>query len=266
MYLGTAAWAEGPSERRALVARLASGRLADLNRIEALRLRKLGELDAERLADALVPPSLRRVLEGGPRALARARQTAAYAEKWDRRGTLPLGLAPAPDAVDLLPCLPRPAALRRLDGQSLDRLGVRGPGAELTGPPQPGLAALGLAGGAIAGFCLALEEVGSAILGAWLTDEWPTGSLELRVDAARRSAPLRAWGGPGPAPAAGGRGAAAAPAPPQGLPPPAPRRRAAPQRRLRYPGGAAGGRGAASDGAVGQNGSGLGHFKTIKRS
>ena len=78
------------------------------------------------------------------------------AEKWDRRGTLPLGLAPAPDAVDLLPCLPRPAALRRLDGQSLDRLGVRGPGAELTGPPQPGLAALGLAGGAIAGFCLAL--------------------------------------------------------------------------------------------------------------
>lgn len=195
MYLGTAAWAEGPSERRALVARLASGRLADLNRIEALRLRKLGELDAERLADALVPPSLRRVLEGGPRALARARQTAAYAEKWDRRGTLPLGLAPAPDAVDLLPCLPRPAALRRLDGQSLDRLGVRGPGAELTGPPQPGLAALGLAGGAIAGFCLALEEVGSAILGAWLTDEWPTGSLELRVDAARRSAPLRAWEG-----------------------------------------------------------------------
>lgn len=195
MLLGTAAWAEGPSERRALVARLASGRLADLNRIEALRLRKLGELDAERLADALVPPSLRRVLEGGPRALARARQTAAYAEKWDRRGTLPLSLAPAPDTVDPLPCLPRPAALRRLDGQSLDRLGVRGPGAELSGPPQPGLAALGLAGGGIAGFCLALEEGGSVILGGWLTDEWPTGSLELRVGAARRSAPLRAWEG-----------------------------------------------------------------------
>ncbi len=200
MYLGTAAWAEGPSERRALVARLASGRLADLNRIEALRLRKLGELDAERLADALVPPSLRRVLEGGPRALARARQTAAYAEKWDRRGTLPLSLAPAPDTVDPLPCLPRPAALRRLDGQSLDRLGVRGPGAELSGPPQPGLAALGLAalglaGGAIAGFCLALEEGGSALLGAWLTDEWPTGSLELKVGTARRSAPLKAWEG-----------------------------------------------------------------------
>jgi len=195
MLLGTATWAEGPTERRALVAQLASGRLADLNRIEALRLRKLGELDAERLADALVPPSLRRVLEGGPRALARARQTAAYAEKWDRRGTLPLSLAPEGGTVDLLPCLPRPAALRRLDGQSLDRLGVRGPGAELTAPPQPGLAALGLAGGALAGFCLALEEGGSAILGAWLTDEWPTGSLELRVGAARRSAPLKAWEG-----------------------------------------------------------------------
>jgi hypothetical protein len=33
MFLGTAVWAEGPVERRTLVARLASGRLADLNRI-----------------------------------------------------------------------------------------------------------------------------------------------------------------------------------------------------------------------------------------
>jgi hypothetical protein len=152
-------------------------------------------LDAERLAEALVPPSLRRVLEGGPRALARARQTVAYAEKWDRRGTLPALLAPGPDTVDLLPCLPRPAALRRLDGQCLDRLGIGGRGAELSGPPQPGLAAVGMAGGAIAGFCLALEEGGSAILGAWLTDEWPTGSLELRAGSARRTAPLKAWEG-----------------------------------------------------------------------
>jgi len=195
MLLGTAIWAEGPLERRALVSRLASGRLADLNRIEAVRLRKLGEGDPERLADVLVPGSLRRVLEGGARALVRVRQTVAYAEKWDRRGTLPVHLAPPLEAADLQPCVPRPAALRRLDGQSLDRLRVAGPGAELSSPPQPSLAAAGMVGGGIAGFCLALEEGGSAILGAWLTDEWPTGSLELRAGATRRSAPLKAWEG-----------------------------------------------------------------------
>lgn len=195
MLLGTAAWAEGPVERRVLVAKLASGRLADLNRIEAVRLRKLGEGDPERLADALVPTNLRRVLEGGLRALARARQTVAYAEKWDRRGTLPETLAPRLEFVDLLPCLPRPLSLRRLDGQVLDRLGVRGQGAELAGPPQPTLAVVGLAGGSTAGFCLALEDAGSAVLGAWMVDEWPTGNLELKAGGTRRSAPLRAWEG-----------------------------------------------------------------------
>ncbi len=195
MLLGTAVWSEGPGERRALVARLSSGRLADLNRIEVMRLRKLGEGEPERLAEALVPASLRRLLEGGPRALARARQTWAYAEKWDRRATLPATLAPLPEAVELLPCLPRPTSLRRLDGRWLDRLAVRGTGAELSAPPQPGLAALGLAGGGMAGYCLALEEAGGAVLGAWLTDEWPTGQLELKVGAARRTAPLKAWEG-----------------------------------------------------------------------
>jgi hypothetical protein len=195
MYLGTAVWPEGPVERRALVARLASGRLADLNRIEAIRLRKLGEGDSERLADVLVPASLRRVLEGGTRALARARQTLAYAEKWDRRGTLPETLAPELESAELLPCLPRPSSLRRMNGQTLDRLAVRGPGAELSAPPQPGLAALGLAGGTLAGFCLALEDGGSAILGAWMTDEWPRGSLELKAGAARRTMPLKVWEG-----------------------------------------------------------------------
>ena len=195
MLLGTATWAEGPIERRTLVARLASGRLADVNRIEAVRLRKLGEGDPERMADVLVPGSLRRVLEGGPRALARVRQTVAYAEKWDRRGTLPEALAPAVTNADLGPFLPRPAALRRMDGQALDRFGVRGPGTELLGAPQPGVAAVGLAGGGIGGFCLALEDAGSAVLGAWMTDEWPTGSLELKVGAARRSVPLKTWEG-----------------------------------------------------------------------
>lgn len=195
MLLGTATWAEGPKERRALVARLASGRLADLNRIEAIRLSKLREGDPERLAEALVPASLRRVLEGGPRALARVRLTLAYAEKWERRGALPAALFPECEAVTLGPCLPRPAALRRLDGLVLDRLSVRGPGASLVDPSQPGLAALGLAGGRIAGFCLALEDGGSAVLGAWLTDQWPTGSLELRAGGVRRSQALASWEG-----------------------------------------------------------------------
>jgi hypothetical protein len=195
MLLGTAVWAEGPVERRTLVAKLASGRLADLNRIEAIRLRKLGEGDPERLADVLVPASLRRVLEDGARALTRVRQTLAYAEKWDRRGTLPETLAPGLQSVELLPCLPRPSTLRRMDGQSLDRLAVRGPGAELAAPPRPGLAALGLAGGTLAGFCLAVEDSGSAILGAWMTDEWPRGNLELKAGAARRSLPFKVWEG-----------------------------------------------------------------------
>lgn len=193
MLLGTAAWPEGPGERRALVGRLASGRLADLNRIEAIRLRKLGEGDPDRLADALVPSSLRRLLEGGPRTLSRAKQTLAYAEKWDRRGTLPASLAPLPDAADLLPCLPRPSALHRADGTALDRLAVRGPGVEIGELPRPGLAVLGLAGGGVAGFCLALEEGGSALLGAWMVDAWPEGDLELRAGAARRGTSLGAW-------------------------------------------------------------------------
>ncbi|WP_306590909.1 hypothetical protein [Geothrix sp. 21YS21S-4] len=195
MLLGTAVWPEGPGERRALVARLASGRVADLNRIEAIRLRKLGEGDPDRLAEALVPPSLRRVLERGPRALARARQAAAYAEKWDRRGTLPDSLAPQEDQIHLLPCLPRPAALTSFDGRSLDRFVVRGPGAELSQLPQPSLAALGLAGGSPGGFCLALEDGGGAVLGAWMIDAWPEGSLELKVGSIRRTAPLGTWRG-----------------------------------------------------------------------
>ncbi|NTV76339.1 MAG: hypothetical protein HGA66_19325, partial [Holophaga sp.] len=45
MRLGTACWAEGPTERRALVAQLPSdpARVVDLNRLERLRLAKLGE-------------------------------------------------------------------------------------------------------------------------------------------------------------------------------------------------------------------------------
>ena len=193
MLLGTGTWAEGPAERRALVGRLASGRLADLNRIEAQRLAKLGEGDPTRLAEVLVPPSLRRLLEGGPRALARARQTLAYAEKWDLRGNLPAALAPASDQVRLGPCLPRPLALHRFEGGLLDRLDLAGPGAVLNSAPQPSLGVVGTAGGGVAGFCLAFDQPGGAVLGAWMSDQWPAENLELRVGGARRSLPLRAW-------------------------------------------------------------------------
>ncbi|HEX9082970.1 MAG TPA: hypothetical protein VF768_11870 [Holophagaceae bacterium] len=195
MILGTAAWPEGPGERRALVARLESGRLADLNRIETLRLRKLGEGEPERLAEVLVPASLRRLLEGGPRALARVRQVLAYAEKWDRRGTLPAALAPDPASVRLLPCLPRPSRLRRADGVCLDRLQVTGPGAALDAMPRPTLAALGGFGGAPAGFCLALEGGTGATLGAWMVAGWPDGALDLKAGTHRRRIPLAAWEG-----------------------------------------------------------------------
>ena len=193
MLLGTAVWAEGGGLRQALVARLASGRIADLSRIEGIRLRKLGEADPDRLAAVLVPASLRQVLEGGPRALARVRQTVAYAEKWDRRGTLPDSLAPASGVMG--PCLPRPALLRRFDGTQFDRFSLRGPDGEVGSVPLPTLAAIGLAGGGVAGFCLALEEGSGPLLGAWISDAWPEGSLEFRVGAARRTVPIRAWEG-----------------------------------------------------------------------
>ena len=193
MLLGTAVWAEGGGLRLALVARLASGRTADLNRIEAIRLRKLGEADPDRLAEVLVPPSLRQVLAGGPRALARVRQAVAYAEKWDRRGTLPDSLAPATGTLG--PCLPRPALLRRFDGTQLDRFSLRGPEREVATLPLPTLAAIGLAGGGVAGFCLALDEDAGPLLGAWLTDAWPEGSLEFRAGTTRRTVPTRAWEG-----------------------------------------------------------------------
>lgn len=195
MPLGTATWQEGPAERRALVARLDSGRVADLSRIEAVRLGKLGEGQPERLAEVLVPSSLRQLLEGGPRALTRARQAAAYAEKWDRRGTLPVELAPDASHVALGPCLVRPARVRRMDGSLLDRFRVLGPGCEVSEVPQAGLAAVGAQGGGMAGFCLYLEAAQGVVLGAWMVEAWPTGLLELAAEGARRSVPLKAWEG-----------------------------------------------------------------------
>jgi len=198
MKLGTAVWKEGTSERTALVAELPSdaGRVVDLNRLEHLRLAKLGEGWAERLAMAQLPPSLRQLLEGGPRAIHRARQVLAYAEKWYKRGRFPESLAPRSDQVTLLACLPRPLAVRRWDGSPLDRLAVQGPGATLGSLPLPTLALVGLHGDPPAGCCLALEHAHGVVLGAWLELDldWD-GVLELNMGDQVRRLPLDAWRG-----------------------------------------------------------------------
>jgi hypothetical protein len=159
-----------------------------------VRLAKLGEGRAEILAAALVPCDLRDVLDSGPRALHRLRQVVAYAEKWHARHGLPEALAPRTAGVALLPCLPRPAAVRRWDGTHLDRLAVQGPGAALTRPPVPTLAWIGLPGGVVAGCCLALDDASSVVLGAWLEldMDWE-GALELAVGGRRRRIPLDTW-------------------------------------------------------------------------
>ena len=198
MKLGTAVWKEGGGERQALVAELPSdpGRVVDLNRLEHLRLAKLGEGWAERMAQALVPPCLRALLEGGPRAIQRARQVLAYAEKWNKRGGFPESLAPPREQVRLLPCLPRPLAVRRWDGTALDRLSVLGPGGTLGSLPLPTLALVGLLGDNPAGCCLAVEHAQGVALGAWLELDldWE-GFLELRLGAQHRRLPLDAWRG-----------------------------------------------------------------------
>lgn len=183
-------------ERRAMVAPLASdpSRVVDLNRAERVRLGKLGEGAPETLADALVPASLRQVLEAGPRALQRVRQTLAYAEKWHRRGDLPETIAPFQASVRMLPCLPRPVALRRMDGTVLDRLALQGPGGTLGVAPQPTLALVGIYRSAEPAWCLALEDAQGAVLGTWLVMEDPReGMLELRCGTHHRRLPLDAW-------------------------------------------------------------------------
>lgn len=196
MRLGTASWNEGPAERRALVASLPSdpSRVVDLNRVEQVRLRKLGEGQPEALAAVLVPPSLRQMLDGGPRALHRVRQALAYAEKWARRGGLPATLAPALAQVRQLPCLPRPALLRAADGTHLDRLGLLGPGSLVPDQPEPTLAVVGMAGGAPAGFCLAVPAGSMMVLGGWLqVGGLEEGTLEIRAAGQSRVADFAVW-------------------------------------------------------------------------
>ncbi len=200
MIIGTAAWSEGGIERRALVAPLPGDpeRWVDLNRVERVRLAKQGEGRSEVLAEALLPPSLRQVLEGGVRTLQRIRQTLAYAEKWHARHPLPDSLAPHRSQTKALPCLPRPAALVRADGSHLDRLRVRGPGATLQAEPRPTMALVGAYPGKVAGVCLALEDGPGAVLGQWLLlDTRLEGVLHLSLGDAFREVDLAVWHGLG---------------------------------------------------------------------
>lgn len=198
LLLGTAIWVEKGREHCALVAPLPSDpeRVVDLHRVEVARLARLGEGRPDTLAEALVPPRLQALLEAGPRALHRARTALAYAEKWRRRGDIPEILAPPLREVRMLACLPHPAALRRTDGSPLEPLLARGPGAMLGCLPRPTLAAVGWTGEGPAGYCLAVEDVRGAVLGAWLNPDFNfRGLLELRMGEHRRTAHMDGWEG-----------------------------------------------------------------------
>ena len=198
MRLATVLWREGACERKVLVAQLPADpdRVVDLNRLEQLRLAKLGEGRAESLAHALVPSSLEQLLEAGPRAFHRVRQALRYAEKWEGRTGLPEALARPGAELRFLPCLVQPAVLRRWDGTPLDPLRVQGPHGSLDHLPTPTLALVGMHGGQPAGCCLAVDDARGTVLGAWLEldPDWD-GELELKVGAQRRRVPMDSWRG-----------------------------------------------------------------------
>jgi len=198
LRLGTALWVENGQARQVMVAPLPSdpSRVVDLHRVEIARLSRLGEGRPRAMAEVLVPATLQGVLEAGPRGFHRAHRALAYAEKWHQRGDLPDLLAPLMAAMTMLACLPEPRALRRADGCPLGQLPVQGPGAVVGCPPQPTLAAVGWQGDGPAGFCLAVEDLHSVVLGAWLQPDFSfRGALELRTGRYRRTLPMDAWEG-----------------------------------------------------------------------
>ena len=70
-------------------------------------------MQSHRLADALVPANMREFLEGGPGAMATARETIAFFEQTAaRRGPNDETLLYAPEEVKLLTPLPNPTSLR----------------------------------------------------------------------------------------------------------------------------------------------------------
>jgi|GEM_PF-368965 len=194
--LGTAVWKEGFSERRTLVARLPgdTSRVVDLNRVERIRLAKLGEGRAESLADVLVPTSLRQLLESGPLGIHRAAQTLAYADKWNQKNGLPEEYAPALGSYKLLPCLPRPLALRTSLGHFWDRLSIHGPGAVLPAISEPTIAIVGSNDGKYAGCCIAANSPLGPILGAWLyIGQLPQCGISIEIGAYKNSTPADIW-------------------------------------------------------------------------
>jgi len=197
--LGTAVWKEGFSERRALVAQLPgdTSRVVDLNRVERIRLAKLGEGRAESLADVLVPSSLRQLLESGRLGIQRAAQALSYADKWHQKNGLPEEFAPALGSYKLLPCLPRPLAVRTSLGYFLDRLSVHGPGAVLPAISEPTIAIVGYVGSIdekCVGCCIAASSPIGPILGAWLyIGQLPQCSISIEIGAYKNSTPADIW-------------------------------------------------------------------------
>lgn len=86
------------------------GCIIDLNFAYAAMLARAGETRPQRVADALVPPSMREFLEGGESALRRAREALESFE--EGRGPNDETLAYAPGEVRLLAPLPDPASVR----------------------------------------------------------------------------------------------------------------------------------------------------------
>src|SRR5438045_1154397 len=68
-----------PGGARRIGAR-AGENIIDLNRAYAAQLASRGEAAAQRLADAVVPPDMRALFEGGDRSLESARQALAFAQ------------------------------------------------------------------------------------------------------------------------------------------------------------------------------------------
>jgi len=195
---GSAVWRMGASERRALVAPLPGddNRVVDLNRVERVRLSKLGEGRAEAMADALVPSSLRLLLESGPRAIQRALQALSYAEKWHKRSGLPEEFAPRSE-YKILPCLPRPLSVRTSNGQFLDRLSVIGPGATLPAISEPTIAIVGSTEERYAGCCIAANSPLGPVLGAWLyvgqLNQEDIGDISVEIGSYKSVTPTDAW-------------------------------------------------------------------------
>jgi hypothetical protein len=147
-----------------------------------VRLAKLGEGRPEALADALVPSSLRQLLESGPRGLQRAAQALSYADKWHQKKGIPEKLAPMCGSYRLLPCLPRPLAVRASQGHFLDRLNIFGPRAALPAISDPTIAIVGSTEDKYAGCCIAATSPMGPVLGAWLCiGQLETGDFSVEI-------------------------------------------------------------------------------------